>query len=147
LLVVLDVDRVLDAKRLMKPPPIVLKRRKPLVEKKVETKDASSETTTTEVEGAEDEAAPKSSTPKKDNVVSIKKVKELEAPAADEAPAATGTLLEKIGGDAAAEAVLDLLYCKVVGDAGLKPFFDDVDMDDQLFMRLFLIGVQAYNGR
>jgi hypothetical protein len=123
LLVVLDVDRVLDAERLMKTSRVVLKRQKPLVEKKVETKDVASETTAIEDEGVEDEAALKSSAPKKDNVVPVKKAKELEA------PAATGALFERICGDAAIEAAGDPFYGKVVRDAYLKPFFDGVNMD------------------
>jgi hypothetical protein len=67
----------------------------------------------------EDEAAPKLSAPKKDNVVPVKKAKELGAPAA---------------AGASIEAAVDLFYGKVAGDTDLKPFFDGVDMDKQSFM-------------
>jgi hypothetical protein len=76
----------------------------------------------------EDEAAPKLSAPKKDNVVPVKKAKELGA------PAAAGALFERIGGGASIEAAVDLFYGKVAGDTDLKPFFDGVDMDKQSFM-------------
>lgn len=148
LLVVLDVDRVLDAERLMKTPPVVLKRRKPIVEKKKEPKTVGKVTPT---EDSDDNITATKAT-KKDNVVPIKKAEEPEAPALGSAPEATGTLFERIGGDAAVEAAVDLFYGKVIGDAGLKPFFEGVDMDKQSFMmRLFLTGVfggvQAYSGR
>jgi chemotaxis signal transduction protein/truncated hemoglobin YjbI len=153
LLVVLDVDRVLDAERLMKTPPVVLKRRKPIIEKKEEPKAASKVTSTDDdaPEEADDKITATKAT-KKDNVVPIKKAEEPEAPALESAPEATGTLFERIGGDAAVEAAVDLFYGKVIGDADLKPFFEGVDMDKQSFMmRLFLTGVfggaEAYNGR
>lgn len=164
LLVVLDVERVLDAERLVKTPPVVLKRRKSKDEKKSDgmgsssTKesvdDSSKDEASTESEDAPSRPEvkkapePKGRSAKQDNVVPLKKAEE-----AAPAPAApTGPLFERIGGDAAVEAAVDLFYGKVIGDPDLKPFFDGVDMDKQSFMmRLFLTGVfggvQAYNGR
>lgn len=158
LLVVLDVDRVLDAERLVKTPPVVLKRRKSKDEKTPEGASRPDAKEPTDDASAEDESRPvarKAPEPKKDNVVPLKKA-EKPTPAAAPKPAppkpATGPLFERIGGDAAVEAAVDLFYGKVIGDPALKPFFDGVDMDRQSFMmRLFLTGVfggvQAYNGR
>jgi chemotaxis signal transduction protein/truncated hemoglobin YjbI len=160
LLVVLDVDRVLDAERLVKTPPVVLKRRKSKDEKKPEDQDTSSANEASDDSSEDDTSTedapsrpkvkkapePKAAAAKEDNVVPLKKAEEA-APAAP-----TGPLFERIGGDAAVEAAVDLFYGKVIGDPDLKPFFDGVDMDKQSFMmRLFLTGVfggvQAYNGR
>jgi chemotaxis signal transduction protein/truncated hemoglobin YjbI len=62
------------------------------------------------------------------------------------------TLFERIGGDAAVEAAVDIFYAKLMADNSIKPFFEGVDMDKQTFMqRLFLTGAfggpQAYTGR
>ena len=38
-------------------------------------------------------------------------------------------LLEKIGGPAALEAAVEILYEKIVADPNLAKFFDGVDMD------------------
>jgi chemotaxis signal transduction protein/truncated hemoglobin YjbI len=65
---------------------------------------------------------------------------------------AKNTLFERIGGDAAVEAAVDIFYAKLTADNSIKPFFKGVDMDKQAFMqRLFLTGAfggpQAYTGR
>jgi chemotaxis signal transduction protein/truncated hemoglobin YjbI len=168
LLVVLDVERVLDAERLVKTPPVVLKRRKSKDEKNSEDVDLSTANESVD-DTSKDGASPdkedspsrpdakKTSEPKgdagakkEDNVVPLKKAEESAVP--DEPAAPTGPLFDRIGGDAAVEAAVDLFYGKVIADPDLKPFFDGVDMDKQSFMmRLFLTGVfggvQAYNGR
>ena len=43
----------------------------------------------------------------------------------------TTTLYERIGGEAALDAAVDLFYRKVLGDPGLSDFFDSTDMDGQ----------------
>jgi hemoglobin len=83
-----------------------------------------------------------------DNVVSLSAP---ETSSADNAAPTTGPLFDRIGGDAAVEAAVDIFYGKLMRDPDIKPFFKDVDMDKQSFMmRLFLTGVfggvKAYNG-
>ncbi|MEP6755765.1 MAG: group 1 truncated hemoglobin [Chthonomonadales bacterium] len=41
------------------------------------------------------------------------------------------SLYEKIGGQAAVEAAVDIFYRKVLSDDRISAFFDDVDMDRQ----------------
>ena len=43
----------------------------------------------------------------------------------------TQSLFEKIGGEPAVDAAVDLFYRKVLNDARVSRFFDDVDMDGQ----------------
>ena len=62
------------------------------------------------------------------------------------------TLFDRIGGDAALEAAVDIFYAKLMAYNTIKPFFAGVDMDKQIFMqRVFLTGAfggpQAYTGR
>ena len=62
------------------------------------------------------------------------------------------TLFDRIGGDAALEAAVDIFYAKIMADNTIKLFFAGVDMDKQIFMqRVFLTGAfggpQAYTGR
>jgi len=93
------------------------------------------------------------------NVVSLRKPKKTPSPptetaapveAAPDAPA--DTLFERLGGDGAVEAAVDIFYAKLLSDETLKPFFEGIDMDKQSFMqRIFLTGAfggpQAYTGR
>ena len=39
------------------------------------------------------------------------------------------TLFDRIGGDAALEAAVDIFYAKLMADNTIKPFFAGVDMD------------------
>ena len=41
------------------------------------------------------------------------------------------SLYERIGGDAALDAAVDLFYRKVLADPGINHFFDTTDMDEQ----------------
>ncbi|MFT6582469.1 MAG: hemoglobin [Alphaproteobacteria bacterium] len=173
LLVVLDVEKVLDAEQLIKTPPVVLKPRKTATDGKlkklavaIQTSDEDDEETEVveEVKALErPKERPALAKPDRsksrygldagaDNVVS------LSGPDADEADSAaptSGPLFDRIGGDAAVEAAVeaavDIFYGKLMRDAEIKPFFKDTDMDKQSFMmRLFLTGVfggvKAYNG-
>lgn len=42
------------------------------------------------------------------------------------------TVYEKIGGEKAVDAAVDIFYRKVLSDDRIKNFFDDVDMDEQV---------------
>lgn len=44
-----------------------------------------------------------------------------------EAPAQT--IFDRIGGEAAVAAVVDLFYTKVIADPSLAPYFDGIDLD------------------
>ncbi len=62
------------------------------------------------------------------------------------------TLYERLGGEAAIEAAVVRFYEKVMGDASLAPFFDDLDMGAQIkkqiaFMTVAFGGPRAYSGR
>lgn len=62
------------------------------------------------------------------------------------------TLYERLGGEAAIEAAVVRFYEKVMGDASLAPFFDDLDMGAQIqkqiaFMKLAFGGPNQYSGR
>ena len=62
------------------------------------------------------------------------------------------TLYEKLGGEAAVDAAVDLFYKKVLADDRIKRFFDGVDMKRQAsHQKLFLMyafgGTQSYPGR
>lgn len=166
LLVVLDIERVLDTEILMKTPPIALKRRvseaetaakekaKQIKARQEDAKDAKEPKA--EKAKSEEPAAskPSEAAAEADNVI---KLPEAEAPAEPEqdepAAAALGdSLFERLGGDDAVEAAVDIFYSKIMADDSLTPFFEGVDMDRQSFMqRIFLTGVfggpQAYTGR
>jgi chemotaxis signal transduction protein/truncated hemoglobin YjbI len=173
LLVVLDIERVLDTEILMKTPPVVLKRR--LSEAELATKEKVRAIKEPDPLGKSEEAEkapapePKASSAPKPELepaeISAKKEPENvvkfpdpepapDAPAAEDlAPQAFGdSLFERIGGDDAVEAAVDIFYSKVMADELLKPFFGGIDMDRQAFMqRIFLTGAfggpQAYTGR
>ena len=49
----------------------------------------------------------------------------------DEQPEEEKPLFEKIGGEAAVNAAVDLFYRKVLADEELAPFFETVDMEEQ----------------
>ena len=69
-----------------------------------------------------------------------------EAPAEEEKP-----LFEKIGGEAAVDAAVDLFYRKVLADDELAPFFETVDMEEQhkkqkAFLTMAFGGPNNYTG-
>lgn len=53
------------------------------------------------------------------------------AQAAEAAPAASGSLFERLGGKGAVEAAVDVFYKKVLADPQLSPFFAGLDMARQ----------------
>ena len=62
------------------------------------------------------------------------------------------TLYDRLGGEAAVDAAVDLFYRKVLGDARLSLFFDAVDMDGQRakqksFLTMVFGGPNAYTGK
>lgn len=62
------------------------------------------------------------------------------------------TLYEKIGGEAAVMAAVDLFYKKVLDDKVTKPFFEGLDMNKQIekqvaFMTVAFGGPDEYKGR
>ncbi|MBA56905.1 MAG: group 1 truncated hemoglobin [Pseudomonadales bacterium] len=62
------------------------------------------------------------------------------------------TLYEKIGGEAAVDAAVDLFYKKVLADDRINQFFEGVDMDKQHrmqkgFLTFAFGGPNNYNGR
>lgn len=62
------------------------------------------------------------------------------------------TLYEKIGGDAAIDAAVELFYRKVLVDDRVSRFFDDTDMNGQLkkqkaFLTMVFGGPAAYAGK
>ena len=64
----------------------------------------------------------------------------------------TGTIFDLIGGDAAVDAAVEVLYRRILGDPELAPFFEKVPMGRQkVQMRAFLItalgGPDCYRGR
>lgn len=61
------------------------------------------------------------------------------------------TLFEKIGGEAAVDAAVDIFYRKVLADDRIKGFFDDIDMDKQAakqksFLTMAFGGPNNYSG-
>lgn len=64
----------------------------------------------------------------------------------------TGTLYQKIGGEKAIDAAVDLFYRKVLADERIKHFFDGVDMEKQgkmqkNFFTFAFGGPHHYNGK
>ena len=62
------------------------------------------------------------------------------------------TLYERIGGDAAVNAAVDIFYRKVLADKRINQFFDGVDMDKQAakqkaFLTVALGGPNKYTGK
>ena len=62
------------------------------------------------------------------------------------------TLYEKIGGDAAVNAAVDIFYRKVLGDDRINRFFEGVDMDKQAakqkaFLTMAFGGPHNYTGK
>jgi hemoglobin len=62
------------------------------------------------------------------------------------------SLYERIGGEAALMAAVDLFYSKVLADELTRPFFEGLDMDAQIrkqiaFMAWAFGGPEAYKGR
>lgn len=182
LLVVLDIERVLDTEILMKTPPIALKRRvseaetaarekakmikdrqeaandskAKVPEVKAKDPDAKADGSKAEKAKSKEVATSEQSEPetKADNVVALPGAEVPAEPEQDVSAAAAsgGSLFERLGGDDAVEAAVDILYSKVMADDSLTPFFAGVDMDRQSFMqRIFLTGAfggpQAYTGR
>jgi hemoglobin len=61
------------------------------------------------------------------------------------------TLFEKLGGEAAVNAAVDIFYRKVLADDRISDFFDDVDMDKQAakqkaFLTMAFGGPNNYTG-
>lgn len=61
------------------------------------------------------------------------------------------TLYEKLGGEAAVDAAVDIFYRKVLADDRINKFFDDVDMEKQAakqkaFMTMAFGGPNNYTG-
>lgn len=62
------------------------------------------------------------------------------------------SLYERIGGEAAVNAAVDIFYRKVLADKRINQFFDGVDMDKQAakqkaFLTVALGGPNKYTGR
>ncbi|MDH5325868.1 MAG: group 1 truncated hemoglobin [Gammaproteobacteria bacterium] len=62
------------------------------------------------------------------------------------------TLFEKLGGEAAVNAAVDIFYRKVLADDRINSFFDDVDMDAQAakqkaFLTMAFGGPHNYTGK
>lgn len=68
------------------------------------------------------------------------------------APAATGSLFERLGGEDAVAAVVDLFYDRVLADPALSAYFTDVDLDrlkrhQRRFIGQALGAAHPYTGR
>lgn len=64
----------------------------------------------------------------------------------------TATLYERIGGEAAVNAAVDLFYRKVLNDYRINRFFDNTDMDKQIakqraFFTMAFGGPNHYTGQ
>ena len=64
----------------------------------------------------------------------------------------TQSMYEKIGGQPAMDAAVDLFYRKVLNDGRISRFFEDVDMDDQRakqksFLTMVFGGPNDYTGK
>lgn len=63
----------------------------------------------------------------------------------------TQTLFQKLGGEAAVDAAVDIFYRKVLSDDRISGFFDDIDMDKQAakqksFLTMAFGGPNNYTG-
>lgn len=61
-------------------------------------------------------------------------------------------LFDKLGGEGAVDAAVDIFYRKVLSDNRISDFFDDVDMERQAakqkaFLTMAFGGPNQYNGR
>ena len=64
----------------------------------------------------------------------------------------SGTLFERIGGEPAVDAAVDLFYRKVLSDPSISDFFDTTDMDAQrskqkAFLTMVFGGPNNYDGK
>jgi len=64
----------------------------------------------------------------------------------------SGNLCERVGGEAAVDAAVDLFYRKVLTDPAIGHFFDNVDMDEQrgkrkAFLSMVFGGPNTYGGK
>ncbi len=64
----------------------------------------------------------------------------------------TMSIYEKIGGDAAVDAAVDIFYRKVLADDRISEFFDTVDMESQhtkqkAFLTMAFGGPNSYTGK
>ena len=64
----------------------------------------------------------------------------------------SGTLFERIGGEPAVDAAVDLFYRKVLSDPSISHFFDTTDMDAQrskqkAFLTMVFGGPNNYDGK
>lgn len=62
------------------------------------------------------------------------------------------TLFERLGGQPAVDAAVDIFYRRVLGDPAVSHFFDSVDMDGQVakqkaFLTVAFGGSTAYTGK
>lgn len=62
------------------------------------------------------------------------------------------SLFEKIGGDGAVDAAVDIFYQKVISDVALAPFFDGINLDRQkkmqkAFLTVAFGGPNNYSGK
>jgi hemoglobin len=62
------------------------------------------------------------------------------------------SIYERLGGEAAVDAAVDIFYRKVLTDERISSFFDDVDMDRQrgkqkAFLTFAFGGPNAYSGK
>lgn len=62
------------------------------------------------------------------------------------------TLYDKLGGDGALDAAVDIFYRKVLSDDSISHFFDNVDMDEQrakqkAFLAMVFGGPKQYSGK
>lgn len=62
------------------------------------------------------------------------------------------SLFERLGGEAAVDAAVDIFYRKVLADDSISHFFDDTDMDEQRqkqksFLTMAFGGPNEYTGK
>lgn len=64
----------------------------------------------------------------------------------------TTSLYERLGGEAAVNAAVDIFYRKVLADSSISDFFDTTDMDEQrnkqkAFLSMAFGGPKEYSGK